>query len=399
MPRLIGKALEYDIANTIVEDSEPERAAEAAKEKEVRRGRKKRKQEQIRENKTNRMDSSHTIVVPDIMPGSFSLKSSKCICHCLLILSIVNSSEKSLEKECCDDFAKAENTDVIEDRVAKYPTAAPDDPSIILTPITLTIRQGTPHDAEESNFKRFVTRYTLPPAASHKPLTLNSNLNPKMIKTTTNKIKKSSSASFSCLTSLTKNQLAKLNRCYICNLTWTARKTIPTKLRHIQSCAKKHGWSEETLIAVFNKELHTAELPESNNPLPDSVTSLETSHSLLENIKDGTAAHRKQLKGRSQQKSILDPTRAHSAIVERAKNLFGTSDQHSGQLSETADGLPSTQAFQPSKFDAVTQGLFARAMLEENERCDIPATQKFESRKSCLLLSGSTNSVSVFYLS
>lgn len=311
----------------------------------------------------------------------------------------MSSFEKYLEKGCCDEFAKAKNSNVIEDRVANYPaTAAPDDSSIILTPITLTIRQGTPHDAEESNFKHFITRYTLPPATSHKLMASNSNLNPKMIKTTTNKIKKSSNASFSCLTSLTKSQLEKLNRCYICNLTWTARKTVPTKLTHIQSCAKKHGWSEETLIAVFNKELHAAELPESNNSLPDSVIPPETSHSLLDNIKDGTAAHRKQLKGRTQQKSILDPTRAHSAIVERAKNLFDTSNQHPGQPSK-ADGFPSTQAFQPSKFNAIAQGLFARAMLEENERCVIPATQNFESRKSGPLLSGSTNPVSVLYLS
>lgn len=71
---MIGKALEYDLANTIVEDSEPERAAEAAKEKEARRGRKKRKQEQIRENNTNPIGSSHAISAPDIIPGSFFLR-------------------------------------------------------------------------------------------------------------------------------------------------------------------------------------------------------------------------------------------------------------------------------------------------------------------------------------
>lgn len=215
-----------------------------------------------------------------------------------------------------------------------------------------------------------------------------------------NKVQKSS-AEFSLLSALlTKEQLSKLNKCYVCDLAWTSRKIIPMKLTHIRSCAKKRGWSEETIVHVFKKELDIVDIPESRS-LPDSVVLPQKADSLLKDI--GGTALRKQVKGRPQKVNILDPTQAHSAIVERAKTLFGPSIPSSGRSNECTSCLPSTQPFRPSKFGSVSKGVFANAMLEENEERGISPTQNVgpskphQSKFDPLASNASSIPVSVLY--
>ena len=63
MPRLTGKALVDDIANTILEDSEPERQAEEAKQEEKRRKQRKQKQRSEGAEAEARAEVSDEIIV------------------------------------------------------------------------------------------------------------------------------------------------------------------------------------------------------------------------------------------------------------------------------------------------------------------------------------------------
>jgi hypothetical protein len=60
---------------------------------------------------------------------------------------------------------------------------------------------------------------------------------------------------FPCLTALSDARLAKLSRCVSCELKWTTRKTVVEKVKHVSTCAKKHGLEDATLSALIEKEL------------------------------------------------------------------------------------------------------------------------------------------------
>jgi hypothetical protein len=51
--------------------------------------------------------------------------------------------------------------------------------------------------------------------------------------------------------------LAKLTKCVSCNVQWTTRKTAAQKINHIQSCAKKHSFNDETIRFLIRKEIES----------------------------------------------------------------------------------------------------------------------------------------------
>ncbi|KAJ4478278.1 hypothetical protein J3R30DRAFT_2883168 [Lentinula aciculospora] len=46
--------------------------------------------------------------------------------------------------------------------------------------------------------------------------------------------------------------------CVSCDTTWTTRKSVPQKLTHIKSCAKKHGIKDDTLVELVRKGIENA---------------------------------------------------------------------------------------------------------------------------------------------
>ncbi|GJJ07488.1 hypothetical protein Clacol_001690 [Clathrus columnatus] len=351
MPHLSGQALEFDIANTVIEDSEPERVAEAAREKEARRRR--RRQKQVERNE----DSGKQI--PEIESDTLIPRD--------LVTSLVTVEPFQKESEDAPPEFEYVNPD------KAISADAWEDLDVVVPPIDLLIRECVLDDDDELDPKLSLNHFMFSKAPASK------NSQPIAIpvggsKATTGNFKRIKSTTAQSLlypfsASLSKEQLSKLYKCYVCDRAWTVRKTIPTKLSHIKSCAKKHGWSEDTLIQVLKKELDIADLPGSNPSLPDAVTSLGTSNSLLEGIVNETLPRKLPKKQQHQRNNVLDPTQAHSAIVERIGILFGPSDQ-------SQNDLPSTQPFRPSKFTSGSNALLAKVMLEESA---IPMIEKFQS--------------------
>lgn len=112
MVRLIGEALEYDIANTIIDDSEPERVAE---EKESRRNRRKQKQQrrQTQENRDNTNDivrNNPKIPPPgDTALGSFLFPRLYSYFHCQPTHNFLFSQAKLLRKNLITTVKLASN--------------------------------------------------------------------------------------------------------------------------------------------------------------------------------------------------------------------------------------------------------------------------------------------------
>ncbi|KAL0949398.1 hypothetical protein HGRIS_009460 [Hohenbuehelia grisea] len=230
-------------------------------------------------------------------------------------------------------------------------------------------------------------------------------------------------------------QLAKLLKCVSCDTKWTARKSAAQKASHVQSCAKKRGFSEDTVCVLIERELAKAAAEETEPAAPKNkgkgkaveaapkpVTFFEelvneagvqrkkpgpkrakvsvTVQSVVETrddiLKKARAAFGAQAKG-TESIGIHDITAdlGHSGVAERyapARTLLGDlwdddtskagpSTLPSQPIDDDIHGrgsIPATQAFAPSKFGARTESMFD----EDDDATDIegshfPATQAF----------------------
>ena len=158
--------------------------------------------------------------------------------------------------------------------------------------------------------------------------------------------------------------LAKLGKCVSCDLRWTARKTAHQKMIHIQTCAKKHAFTDETVRILIRKEI-------------DNVTAhnkaaciLMESNTYMEDIV-AHAAPRK--KGRRQRvaETVQTIQVTRSTILNRAQAVLGSLSpdappytQSVGPASPSINAtIPlSTQSFGPSvlgsKYTVKARSLF-----------------------------------------
>lgn len=155
--------------------------------------------------------------------------------------------------------------------------------------------------------------------------------------------------------SFTARQLAGLSRCFICNLAWTVRKTVPVKLSHIKSCARKNGWKEETTFAGMTKEIgHVSTIASADviqgsrrkgkgkaveDPMPKTF---------LEDVVNGAAPKKTRKKVQDVAVvTVLNPQDAHAAIKERAKTLLAL-PLHSSRTTQNEQSFLVTQNFSSS---------------------------------------------------
>jgi len=130
--------------------------------------------------------------------------------------------------------------------------------------------------------------------------------------------------------------LAKLGKCVSCDLRWTARKTAHQKMIHIQACAKKHSFTDETVRILIRKEIDLL--------TPNKAGCISTeSNTYMEDIV-AHAAPRK--KGRRQKAAetvqTIEVTR--STILNRAQAVLGPS---------FPDAPPCTQSVGPSSINPI----------------------------------------------
>ena len=192
-------------------------------------------------------------------------------------------------------------------------------------------------------------------------------------------------------------ELAKLTKCVSCNAQWTTRKTPAQKIKHIQSCAKKLSFTDETICLLIRREIDgavgdadkvsdkkgkgKASAPRAQSPVPKTVYE----HVVTD------AAPRKKGRRAEVGESVRSVTTTRNAILDRARAVldsvhadypteinisstahwpfFGqsalakkqrsdtrhilTGSSSSTNSSEEAGTSPATQAFAPSKFDSV----------------------------------------------
>ncbi|TFK75773.1 hypothetical protein BDN72DRAFT_831209 [Pluteus cervinus] len=169
-------------------------------------------------------------------------------------------------------------------------------------------------------------------------------------------------------------QLAKLLKCVSCDARWTSRKTVAQKVKHILSCAKKTGFSDETLRVLIKKELESiASLPKPAAPEQSASTSKQT---FFEDIVKEAAPKRRV---RREQPTELRPVgEAHDTIRRKAQVVLGAPVETAEEPART-QALIARPTIQALDLPPPTQG-FAKSSLLQN------------STKSLFAFSGSQKS-------
>lgn len=144
----------------------------------------------------------------------------------------------------------------------------------------------------------------------------------------------------------TDTALGKLMLCVSCKLAWTARKTVPQKMKHIQTCAKKKKLTDETVIFLIREELQRNPVQDSRRKGGPVVMSLPEPQTLLENIVQDDAARKKGRRPKVTE-SVKEPTETRSDILERARLLLQSSGSKilAAQPMHCPKSPPRTQAF------------------------------------------------------
>ncbi|KAM5532277.1 hypothetical protein V8D89_014035 [Ganoderma adspersum] len=155
-------------------------------------------------------------------------------------------------------------------------------------------------------------------------------------------------------------QLSQLLKCVSCELAWTARKTVKEKMKHIQSCAKKNGLTDETVRILLRTEL--AKLPpvasSSKSKSPAAPPAPSVPQTLLEEtLKD---KRRKRSGPRKQvEQTVKDVSDTRDSILDKARLLLQNvrdgapvrtvpqqqRESSAGSTESDSAMLPPTQAF------------------------------------------------------
>jgi hypothetical protein len=207
--------------------------------------------------------------------------------------------------------------------------------------------------------------------------------------------------------------LAKLTKCVSCDIQWTTRKTAAQKINHIQTCAKKHSFNDETIRFLIRQEIgstvgNVGKAADKKAKGKASVLPVEspTPKTFYEHVVTD-AAPRKKARRVETGESVKSVATTRNAILDRARVvlesvvpqyptevgisspaymsttrtsntgngdfsisstqpfgksalakkhrtdtcfIFGDSPMSPSRSGEQGDALPATQAFAPSKF-------------------------------------------------
>jgi len=116
----------------------------------------------------------------------------------------------------------------------------------------------------------------------------------------------------------TDDDLSRLLKCVSCGDRWTVRKGATAKMRHIQSCAKKHGFSDEIIKRLIRAEL---EAPEEPKPRQKPKSSAVT-NTLFEDALGDTGKSKGKRKQIQRTTTLHDPAENRAAILAKARSLL-----------------------------------------------------------------------------
>ncbi|KAF8517827.1 hypothetical protein JB92DRAFT_3142213 [Gautieria morchelliformis] len=390
MARLTGKALAEDIANTVLEDSEPERQAEESTRKQQERHRR----EQQKRNEETGPDASDQVAVV-VASISSPLFISKVVEPS--VIEIGDTTSGALEGNIAptnaprhDSISSQSSEQEIQEILIKSPQshrptettfAHQDNMPIDLAACIIT----SPADPESLVPRLDIARFafgkkTVPKTAPKLGYALSRQLSHSSTSeenVPATKAPKTKPLLPSFASSFTTSQLAALSKCFVCNLAWTVRKTIPVKMSHIKACGRKNGWLEETIVARMTKEIGHISSTTGSDALQNSKTSKgkgkavadQTPKTFLEDVVNDAAPKKRRKKAQDLEVvTVLKPQDAHAAIMERAKALLGPPAANTAvSAQEEVDSFPTTQIFPPSKLGAAgpSLGVLGLGMLED----------------------------------
>lgn len=360
MPR---PSLEWDMANTIIEDSEPEREAEERRLKEERRQRK-RLAKQFKKEK-----EVATVPSPSSPSTSISLKQrpppsiieiigipSRSSHRVNANNSYVDSSESippSKPSTRMPIVALSDSSsEEIQRTLASSPTNSVEDAVIDLLVRPINLENHISSSKEDTKSSLDLTRFAFPRTNSQKTFTAQRVQNISMpVRTNPASSKPSQSPTLPAFAvEFTNQQLNSLLKCVVCDLTWTVRKTVPMKMAHVKTCARKNGWADTTVkvrLALLLEQI-----------LPCTTT-------LLEEVVNKSAPKKTRKKNKEEAfTTVMDPHDAHQIIIQRAKTLFA---QASLDRIREAEDAPATQTFPPTRLGVPGSGFLGSAMEEEHE--------------------------------
>jgi hypothetical protein len=199
--------------------------------------------------------------------------------------------------------------------------------------------------------------------------------------------------------SFTTSQLAALSKCFVCNLAWTVRKTIPVKMSHIKTCGHKNGWLEETIVARMTREIGHISSTTGSDSLQNSKRSKgkgkavadQTPKTFLEDVVNDGAPKKRRKKARDLEVvTVLKPQDAHAVIMERARALLGPPADTAVSAQEEVDPFPTTQIFPPSKLGTAgpSLGVLGLGMLED-QMTRLPSGDSVASRHNVIQVGNS----------
>lgn len=204
----------------------------------------------------------------------------------------------------------------------------------------------------------------------------------------------------------TDDDLSRVLKCVSCNDRWTVRKGATAKMRHIQSCAKKSGISDEIVKRLIRAELEAPEEPKPQKKLKSpAVTS-----TLFEDALGDTEKKRGKRKQTQRTMTLNNPAENRAAILARAQNLLPeleirnlSQDEGVMDLLRNSDSTmdrvqvfdfgappPATQEFGRSKLGKQTSS----AMLSVLSDSPKASASRLTDTASCLLTGEVTSSVS-----
>ncbi|KAF9076796.1 hypothetical protein BDP27DRAFT_1397880 [Rhodocollybia butyracea] len=121
--------------------------------------------------------------------------------------------------------------------------------------------------------------------------------------------------------------LSRLLICVCCDSAWTARKSIPQKLNHIKSCAKKRGIKDVTLVELVRKGIENSPaLPlKGKSKAPAAQDSAPTTF-FAEVVHD--AAPKKRGRRQEVASTIKGVEETRDAIMQKARKVVARGDSH-----------------------------------------------------------------------
>jgi hypothetical protein len=120
----------------------------------------------------------------------------------------------------------------------------------------------------------------------------------------------------------TDDDLSRILKCVSCNDRWTVRKGATAKMRHIQSCAKKNGISDEIVKRLIRAELEAPEEPKSRQKSKSSGVT----NTLFEDALGDTGKAKNKRKQAHRTTTLHNPAENREAILAKARSLLGESE-------------------------------------------------------------------------